>query len=74
MSQNGKGCKRRPPSVDHQTYADNWDRIFQQPKQHKALHPDPEWLKKPHEYLANITERSLQAMRDFVPTDIDEDA
>lgn len=28
MSQNGKGSKRRPKSVDQKTWADNYDRIF----------------------------------------------
>jgi len=28
MSQNGKGDTPRPLSVDHTTYANNWDRIF----------------------------------------------
>jgi|688.fasta_scaffold843398_3 hypothetical protein len=28
MSQNGKGDKRRPKSVDQKTWDKNWDRIF----------------------------------------------
>lgn len=28
MSQNGKGDKRRPKSVDYQTWQKNWDKIF----------------------------------------------
>jgi Zn ribbon nucleic-acid-binding protein len=29
----GKGDKRRPPGVDYETYAGNWDRIFNKGKQ-----------------------------------------
>lgn len=28
MSQNGKGSKRRPKSIDQKTWDDNYDRIF----------------------------------------------
>lgn len=29
---NGKGDKRRPPSVDKDTFDDNWDKIFNNKK------------------------------------------
>ena len=28
MSQNGKGDKRRPKSVDYKTWSENYDKIF----------------------------------------------
>jgi hypothetical protein len=31
MSQNGKGRRRRVPSVDQETFASAWDRIFAKP-------------------------------------------
>ena len=31
-SMNGKGDKRRPSQVHHQTYSDNYDRIFKKKK------------------------------------------
>ena len=34
MSQNGKGSKPRPKTVDYQTWAKNFDRIFKK-KDHK---------------------------------------
>jgi hypothetical protein len=33
MSENGKGSKRRPKSVDQKTWADNYDRIFRKKEQ-----------------------------------------
>lgn len=36
MSQNGKGSKRRPKSVDQKTWADNYDRIFKKGEQKNA--------------------------------------
>lgn len=32
MSQNGKGSKPRPKSVDHKTWSSNWDKIFKPKK------------------------------------------
>jgi len=32
-NQNGKGDTPRPLSVDHKTFADNWDRVFSQPEE-----------------------------------------
>lgn len=36
MSENGKGSKRRPKSVDQKTWADNYDRIFRKKEQQNA--------------------------------------
>ena len=33
----GKGDKRRPTQVDHETYSDNYDRIFKKKKRKKRL-------------------------------------
>ena len=33
----GKGDKRRPTQVDHETYSDNYDRIFKKKKEKKRL-------------------------------------
>lgn len=40
MSQNGKGSKPRPKTVDHQTWAKNFDRIFK-----KKGHTNDKWSK-----------------------------
>lgn len=32
MSQNGKGSRNRPRTVDQKTWERNWDRIFKKPK------------------------------------------
>ncbi len=44
MSDGGKGSKPRPKSVDDQTFADNWDRIFP-----PTTHPDPDDVDGPSE-------------------------
>jgi len=36
MSQNGKGSKPRPKTVDQKTWANNYDRIFKHGKQHRS--------------------------------------
>jgi len=36
MSQNGKGSKPRPKSVDQQTWTKNYDRIFKHGKRDKS--------------------------------------
>ena len=33
----GKGDKRRPTQVDHETYSDNYDRIFKKKKEEKEI-------------------------------------
>ena len=35
MSENGKGSRPRPKTVDSQTWAKNYDRIFDKKKKHK---------------------------------------
>lgn len=41
MSQNGKGDKRRPKSIDQKTWSQNWDRIFKpKPKDKKNVKRD----------------------------------
>lgn len=32
MSQNGKGSKRRPKSIDYKTWSKNYDKIFKKKK------------------------------------------
>ena len=32
-----KGSKRRPTQVDHETYSDNYDRIFKKKKKKKEI-------------------------------------
>ena len=36
MSQNGKGDKRRPKSVDYNTWSKNYERIFRKKKNDKT--------------------------------------
>jgi hypothetical protein len=36
MSQNGKGSKRRPKSVDQKTWEKNYERIFKHGKYNKS--------------------------------------
>ena len=36
MSQNGKGDKRRPKSVDYNTWSKNYERIFRKKKNEKT--------------------------------------
>lgn len=36
MSQNGKGDKRRPKSVDYRTWEKNYERIFRKTKHEKT--------------------------------------
>ena len=33
----GKGDKRRPTQVDHETYSDNYDKIFKKKKKKKEI-------------------------------------
>lgn len=35
MSQNGKGSRQRPKTVDQKTWAKNYNRIFKHDKSHK---------------------------------------
>lgn len=35
MSQNGKGSKRRPKSIDYATWEKNYEKIFKHSKNHK---------------------------------------
>lgn len=45
MSDGGKGSSPRPFSVDPQTFEDNWNRIFNQPKKTAAQQQEEAWLK-----------------------------
>lgn len=36
MSQNGKGDKPRPKSIDSKTWGKNYDRIFKHGQQHRS--------------------------------------
>jgi hypothetical protein len=38
MSQNGKGDKQRPMSVDKEIFTSNWDRIFSTKKEETECH------------------------------------
>jgi hypothetical protein len=38
MSQNGKGDKQRPISVDKEIFNSNWDRIFSKKKEENECH------------------------------------
>lgn len=38
MSQNGKGDKPRPKSVDNKTWSKNWDRIFSKKNKKNGKH------------------------------------
>jgi len=38
MSQNGKGSKPRPKSIDYKTWSNNWDKIFHTKKKVRSGH------------------------------------
>lgn len=44
-SEAGKGSRPRPYSVDHKTFDDNWNRIFNKKKKTDAELQSEAWLK-----------------------------
>lgn len=53
MSDGGKGSSPRPMSVDSKTFEENWNRIFNQPKQTLAQQQEEAWLKNEYYDLDN---------------------
>ena len=43
MSQNGKGSRQRPKTIDNKTWTQNWNRIFKSGKHHKSKNKYRDW-------------------------------
>ena len=55
----GKGSRPRPSSVDHQTFGDNWDRIFSDPRARDDARAEDEAF----DQIQQRMDREIQSLR-----------